>query len=162
MKPANSLIMNYLRLFLTIFSTSFFLSNCVPPSDEKLLDIKIDLTDPTTQRLLEFQDKHLTDSLVRYFLHPNPTYRYLAARSFGSTKDSTALDGLSKLLRDESEDVRMAAAFSIGQIGVRRGERILLDGFDKKDSLLNHRRSNGQILEAIGRCGGLGESDGEH
>lgn len=147
--------MNRLHQILSLLAVVLCLQNCVPPDDRKIIEIKIDLSEPTTQRLLEFQDKGRADSLLRYFSSENPTWRFLAARAFSSMKDSTGLEGLSKLLRDESEEIRVAAAFSIGQIGSRRGEGLLLAGFDKNDSLLQHRQSNGAILEAVGRCGGM-------
>lgn len=130
------------------------LFSCVPPDTTKVVEVNVDISDPVTQRLFEFQDKRLTDSLLRYITHENPTYRFLAARAFGSVQDSTILEKLGRLLRDESEDVRIAAAFAIGQIGSMKGERVLLAGFDKNDSLLAHQESNATILESIGKCGG--------
>lgn len=131
------------------------LFSCVPPDGRKVVEVNVDLSDPVTQRLFEFQDKRLTDSLLRYISHENPTYRFMAARAFGSVQDSTVLEKLGRLLRDESEDVRIATAFAIGQIGSLKGERILLSGFDKNDSLLTHQESNATILEAVGKCGGI-------
>jgi cyclophilin family peptidyl-prolyl cis-trans isomerase/HEAT repeat protein len=136
-----------------IFCLISVLFGCIPPENRKNFNVSVDLSDPVVQRIFEFQDKHLNDSLSKYLTHEDLNYRFLAARAYGSTQDSSALEKLGRLLRDESEDVRVAAAFAIGQIGSVRGERVLLGGFDKSDSLLAHRHSNAAILESIGKCG---------
>ncbi len=145
----------YFQAFFALVAFVFSFTNCVPPEDRVDLSIQIDLKDPATQRLFEFQDRRQRDSLLRYLSHESPTFRYVAARAFGSLRDSAALGELAKLLRDPSDDVRAAAAFAIGQIGSKKGEPILVEGFAKKDSLLNFRLGNAAILEAIGRCGNL-------
>ena len=66
-----------------------FLYACVPYSEEEFTEVIIDLADPEFQRLYDFRNQRLSDSLVRYFNHPNPTYRYEAALSFGSITDTS-------------------------------------------------------------------------
>jgi cyclophilin family peptidyl-prolyl cis-trans isomerase len=143
--------MKHPHIFIYLFFLMFF--GCIPPENRKNFNVSVDLSDPVVQRIFEFQDKHMNDSLSKYLTHEDLNYRFIAARAYGSTQDSSALEKLGRLLRDESEDVRVAAAFAIGQIGNLRGESILLGGFDKSDSLLAHRHSNATILESIGKCG---------
>ena len=94
-----------------------FLAQCMPVQEEKLTDINYDLKDPILQKLYNFQDQRLTDSLLPFFQHKDPTYRYVAANAFASARNKKALQGLVTLLKDEVEEVRIAAAYAIGQIG---------------------------------------------
>jgi cyclophilin family peptidyl-prolyl cis-trans isomerase/HEAT repeat protein len=129
-------------------------TGCVPPDDSTAKQtIRIDLADKKVQQLFEFQDRRMTDSLVQYFKHPNATLRYIAALSFGSSRDSSVLTELISLLSDNVEDVRIAAAYSLGQIGAKKAELALTAAFDSGDSLSQHQRFNATVLEAIGKCG---------
>lgn len=126
---------------------------CVPPSDEVPADVDIRIEDPVFQRIRNFQDRQLRDSLYPYFHHENPTYRYLAAMAFGSIRDSSANDSLALLLADPSDEVRAAAAFAIGQSGAASGEALLLKAFSRDDTAGVYWQANRAILEATGKCG---------
>lgn len=143
---------NILHSTLLILFTLTF--SCVPPEDPILTEVKLELQDSILQRIYTFQDENKTDSLFTYFQHKNPSYRYAAAIAFASTQDEAALARLAALLKnDEVEKVRVAAAYAMGQIGVPKGERLLIEGFKKVDSLGIFKYSNSAILEAVGKCG---------
>ncbi len=133
------------------------LSACTPPDssdqEHKQGVVNLDLHNVRVQKLYNLRDQHNTDSLKIYLSNQDATLRYLAALSFASVRDSNAIDALSPLLRDEVEDVRIAAAFSLGQIGNGKAEKALIQAFEAGDSLANHQRLNAIILEAIGKCG---------
>lgn len=141
-------------LFLTLGQFS-----CIPPDPNKGTlkpgKVNLDLNNPLVQRLYDFRDKHQRDSLEHYFTHPDATLRYIAALAFASVRDSLAIPGLAAMLNDPVEDVRIAAAFSLGQTGKIAGEAPLIRAFDSNDSLSHHQRLNATILEAIGKCGSL-------
>ena len=130
---------------------------CTPPDPDKDKPkpgkVNLDLNNKIVQRLYDFRDKHQTDSLLRYLGHKDPTLRYLAALSFASTLDSVAIQPLIPLLQDLTEEVRIAAAFSLGQIGKPACEAPLIQAFDARDSLSKHQQFNAVVLEAIGKCG---------
>ena len=132
---------------------------CTPPDPDKDKikpgKVNVDLNNKLVQRLHEFRDRHQTDSLLHYLNNRDATLRYLAAMSFASTRDSAAIQPLAPLLRDPVEEVRIAAAFSLGQIGAATCEAILIQAFDATDSLSLHQQYNGVVLEAIGKCGGV-------
>ena len=139
-----------LLLAATIFS-------CVPPREEEILtDVRAgDWSDPINQKIYNFQDQLLSDSLYTYFSNPDPTYRYAAAMAFASVRDSSAVDSLGALLKDPVPQVRQAAAYALGQIGAVDGVEALLAGaFDRYDSLGLSTAVNATILEAIGKSGG--------
>ncbi len=128
-------------------------TGCVPPQEKEVItDIKIDLKDPVFQRIHDWQDQQLSDSLYTYFSHENPTYRYLSALAFASIRDSAAVDRLAALLKDDIDKVRAAAAYAMGQTGAAAAAQPLIDAFDKADSLALHTESNRAILEAVGKC----------
>ncbi len=139
----------WLVVFIVIFC-----SQCLPPEEEKITTITYDINDPELRKILDFQDAFQSDSLVSYFRHNNPTYRYAAAMAFASHQDSTVLDSLVTLLNDEVEGVSVAAAYAIGQIGSSMGEHALVTAFQGEDSTSTPLRFNRAVLEAIGKCGG--------
>jgi cyclophilin family peptidyl-prolyl cis-trans isomerase/HEAT repeat protein len=145
-----------LFLISIVILSSFF--SCIPPEqgNQRSSDkIELNLTDPTVQKLYDFRDKRLSDSLAKYFTNQDATLRYLAALAFASSGDSSQINGLAQLLQDPVEDVRIAAAFALGQTKAAAAEPLLTAAFDGKDSLSNHQRFNAVILEAIGKCGSL-------
>jgi cyclophilin family peptidyl-prolyl cis-trans isomerase/HEAT repeat protein len=147
------------QYFLLVFICITLFAACTPPeysSQSENAIINIDYRDKKVQHLLDLRDQNRSDSLIKYLQHPNTTFRYLAALSFASIKDSFALEPLAELLNDKSEDVKIAAALSIGQMGTVKGERFLINAFLSKDSTSSHQRFNGVVLDAIGRCGTLG------
>jgi cyclophilin family peptidyl-prolyl cis-trans isomerase len=142
--------------FWSILASSLLLS-CVPPDPNRKAgpvdEVNIDLNNKRLQRIYNFRDRQEIDSLIAYFKEPDATARYLAALSFTTFGDSSIVDPLSKLLKDPVEDVRIAAAFSLGQIGAPNAERVLINSFQSDDSLSQHQRFNAVVLEAIGKCG---------
>ncbi len=132
---------------------AFMLVQCLPPTPDPILtEIKQNLEDPLLLKITSFQDYQLTDSLVPYFSHKDPTYRYAAVKAFGSIQDKTVIDSLANLLKDPLEKIRMEAAHAIGQQRDLRGEQFLIDAFEQSDSLGKYKKSNGAILEAVGQC----------
>lgn len=146
------LLQRYLFLFLG--GCIGLQTGCIPYQDEKITEVKLDFRDPEARRIFDFQDKGQVDSLYTYFYHENPTFRYLAARAFGSLQNEDALSNLGVLLHDDVDDVRAAAAFAIGQIGVKRANKTLIDAFEVLDTAGVYAKANSAILEAVGKCGG--------
>ncbi len=134
-----------------------FFTQCTPPDEAQPSgpsgSVNLDLRNKQVQLLYTFRDKRQVDSLRHYLTSPNVTLRYLAALSFASVRDSTIIQALVPLLRDGTEDVRIAAAFALGQIGNIKCEQPLTAGFAANDSTSQHQRFNSIVLEAIGKCG---------
>ncbi|MEK7253139.1 MAG: HEAT repeat domain-containing protein, partial [Bacteroidota bacterium] len=142
-----------MRNYWLLLSLIFILTRCVPPTEEKFSGVNVDITNPEIQALYDLQNKGLTDSLLPYFRHKNPTYRYLSALAFASIKDSLAVKNLWRLLLDPVDEVRIAAAYSLGQIGHPSAQDSLLGAFDRNDTVGVSRFFNAAIMEAIGKCG---------
>jgi cyclophilin family peptidyl-prolyl cis-trans isomerase len=144
------------RLIICLFALSTLLLaqwGCVPPSDEILTDIRLDAKDPLFQKITDFQDRQLVDSLYPYFRHEDPTYRYLSARAFASIRTPRATDSLSLLLKDPIDGVRAAAAYAIGQSGDETAQEWLLRAFARHDTAGRYLAANRAILEATGKLG---------
>lgn len=139
--------------YFLLFILSATLYQCVPPSNEHLTGVFIDFSNPKIQKLYDLQDRGMSDSLFHYFQSENPTYRYLSAMAFSSIQDTSAVDSLARLLSDPIEEVRVAAAYSLGQIGDPKAEKYLLEKFDRYDDSGIVKYFNSAILEAIGKCG---------
>ncbi len=148
------------RSLLFLFFTALLLPfGCTPPEADqqttKKGSVDLDLHNPRVQHIYNLRDRRQTDSLRMFLTDPDATLRYVAALSFASNRDSLAIDALIPCLRDVVEEVREAAAFSLGQIGIPACEKPLLEAFDARDSLSQHQRFNAIVLEAVGKCGTL-------
>lgn len=142
-------------ILLLLLAYALWQSGCIPPNEEKMTDVKVDLKDPLFQKIHDLQDRRQADSLYFYFRNPDPTYRYLAATAFGSVRKPEAIDSLAILLKDEVPEVRAAAAYALGQIGDAKAEPLLLQSFERTDTIGVYKKSNRAILEAIGKVGSL-------
>ena len=141
-----------LTYFLSIL-VPLLLITCVPPEEIVLTEVSRDLRDSTLQKIIVFQDKQQTDSLLTFFRDKDPSYRYAAAMAFGSIKDKRFVDSLAILLDDRIPEVRVAAAYSIGQIGDTKGGALLTNAFEQTDTTGRFRQFNSAVLEAVGKCG---------
>lgn len=144
-----------MRLFF-LLPFVFLLFQCTPPPPPgvpKSAIVNLDLRNPLVQKLYNLRDERKVDSLRIYLNDKEATLRYLAALSFASFRDSTAIGALVPLLHDTVDDVRTAAAFSLGQIGSPKCERPLIDAFASDDTNSLHQRFNAVVLEAVGKCG---------
>lgn len=144
----------FLYIF-SFFTIALFALACVPPeySRDKFEGTSVDFSDKQVQDIYNLLERQSVDSLMRYLSSPNPTLRYVSATAFGSLKEKKALDTLAHLLKDEFVDVRIAAAYAIGQIGETRAENILLNAYEKHDTVGTFAKFNATIMEAVGKCG---------
>ena len=91
-----------------------------------LTEVRHDLQDSIVRKIHNWQDRLESDSILPFFDHRDPTYRYLAARAFGSTKDPAGIDSLVSHLQDPIREVRLVAAYALGQIGHEKAEQELI------------------------------------
>ena len=139
---------------ILIIGLLFLFGSCKQYEAENLTGVKIDLSDPAFQRLIGHKDRHNTDSLQLFLSSSNAIYRYYAALSIGSIQDSSLVDALTPLLKDDVVEVRAAAAFSLGQIRSGQAEQALIDAYERFDTGMVYATANRAILEAVGKCGG--------
>jgi len=137
---------------LPLFWLLIALSACIPPQDKKAEGVRIDLNDPVSNLIYDHQNARNSDSLIYYLSSENPSYRYLAARAFGSFPEisDAALDQLSGLLDEDDELIRTAAAYALGQSGSLRAADSLAQAFDGRDT---YRTYDGTLLAAVGKTG---------
>jgi cyclophilin family peptidyl-prolyl cis-trans isomerase len=140
-------------LLLILAITSII--QCIPPDYKKkdYAGVDIDFNDPVVKTIFDIKDRQSQDSLYKYFKNENPTYRYLAAMSFGSFKEISLIDSFARLFKDDYPDVRIAAAYALGQSGDPKAEPLLLKAYITKDTFKESSRINAAILEALGKCG---------
>ncbi len=124
---------------------------CMPAKEEKLTEINFDLKDPILQQIYNFQDTRNTDSLLMFFDHKDPTYRYASAMAMGSVQDEKAIEDLAILLNDDIHSVGIAAAYALGQTKSEKAEQFLISAFQKDDSLSQSAEFNRAVLEAVGK-----------
>lgn len=149
-------------LFSCLLGLLLWGGGCVPPASEEIITtVELNPTDSMFQRISDWQDLRQSEDLYPMLYHPNPAYRYLAARAFGSIQDEAAVDSLGRLLADPVEDVRVMAAFALGQIGAPEALPHLIRGFNGQDTTGNkiHYPSRRAILEAVGKCGDVATLD---
>lgn len=141
--------------FIFIFSASILLltTSCVPVEEKTEIPFDISMDRPEIRHIFDLQNAQVFDSLKILLANEDPSFRYAAARAFASFQDTAALRPLIPLLMDKQGDVRMMAAYAIGQLGVPSGETPLTDAFDGRDSARLYEKANSQILEAMGKIG---------
>jgi peptidylprolyl isomerase len=113
---------------------------------------------PLLVRVIEWQDRRETDSLVAALAHPSELVRARAALALGSVQAAPTASALVKSLSDSSAAVRRNAAFALGQLGMNLGtgesvetaEQGLLQRWDKETELAVRV----SVIEALGKCGG--------
>ncbi len=139
--------------FLALLFAVLFTESCFPPNEDQDNNVGYTLSDPVVRSIFDAKDRHNRDSLVLYFNHKKAAYRYLAALSFASFKDTAVIPELAKLLKDPVEQVKQAAVFSLGQSFSIKAELPLISAFIAVDSSGPFNKTNGMILEALGKCG---------
>jgi cyclophilin family peptidyl-prolyl cis-trans isomerase/HEAT repeat protein len=151
--------MHFTSAIVWLTFLSALLTNCVPPDRDAARNapvnqVKVDLRNTTVQRVFDFRDRHMADSLAVYLKHPEATIRYVATLGL-AIKDSigTSVPLLAPILSDKVEAVRIAAAYALGQTTSARAEEPLSRAFMSDDSLSEHQSFNAAILEALGKCG---------
>lgn len=125
-----------------IFLIPFFaFFSCSTEKQNNLYD------DPVHRHIADLKDRRMTDSLYQYLDHADPVYRREAAMAFGSIQDTMAISRVSPLLHDEVSDVRIAAAFALGQTRAHAStEALMAAASTEKDSAVLT-----VIAEAIGK-----------
>jgi len=106
-------------------------------------------SDTILQQIMEFQYERNTEGLLEFADNEFAKYREASAMAFASVQDTLAITKLAGLLADTVPEIRIAAAFAIGQTGHVSGAKILNEQFIKEKNDLVKK----QMLEAIGKCG---------
>lgn len=147
--------MNSFRLLFLFVCSSILFVACGGGASTDKTTISIDLNDAVVQQILTIRSKRdadgkaNTEALKTYLAVENPNHRYIAALSLASIQDSMAITVLTDALKDPYEEVRIAAAFALGQTRNPAAIKGLLEAF-MVDSV---RAVQATILEAVGRCG---------
>ncbi len=145
-----------MKRLLLLIPCIVILARCVPPSEQPITDVTVDVRDKRWQKVYELVDRHEIDSLLRYTQDANPTYRYLLAHTLAGLETDKVLDTLVKLLQDPVMEVRSAAAYTLGQSGELKAAPHLLRAFRSKDTLSVDNEFNSTILEAVGKTAEAG------
>lgn len=87
--------------------------------------------------------------LQAYLKHPDPEVRARAVRAVGRLQDPAAVEDLAVLLEDEYPEVRLEAAFALGQIPGRASEKVLLGALRREIGLPLRLR----LIEAAVKAG---------
>lgn len=103
--------------------------------------------DATLKKIYTFQYNQETDSLKKYFNHPNPVHREAAFLAFASVQDTNVVSELFDLLPLEKQaQVRKAIIYSLGQMNTWQNIK-LVQYFD----LEQNWEVKGVCLEAIAK-----------
>lgn len=114
------------------------------------------LPEKTRQAILTAQDLRDARQLSAFLADGNAEVRSLAARSCGSVQDTVHLELLLRLLSDKDKNVRLHAAFALGQMNfvmdsMQRG--IVSQALLKRLGIEENRVVLAQVLEALGKVG---------
>lgn len=140
------------RISTLLFSFTLLVIACVPPSSREESIVDTDILKPEIRRVLDFRNTGEIDSLISQFESPLSSVRYSAAEAFTSLMSSESIEPLIGLLTDQSIDVRVMAAYALGQQGDASAVEPLVEAFKGRDTVSIDNRFNGAILESIGKC----------
>src|SRR6187549_3836643 len=132
---------------------SMVIASCVPVEEKVQAPFDDHLSSSAIRHVYDLQNEQDKDSLILALKSEDPSERFAAARAFASFRDSSALPALYPLLNDPQQQIRLMAAYAIGQIGSNSAEGQLTAAFDGRDSARLYQQSNGIILEAMGKVG---------
>ncbi len=102
----------------------------------------------TVREIYHLKDQRDTERLLTFLSDQSIIYRKEAALAFGSVQDSDALPQLHPLLKDSAEEVRIAAAFAIGQTASPSSLPYLVSALEEENSAPVKQ----QIYKAAGKC----------
>jgi cyclophilin family peptidyl-prolyl cis-trans isomerase/HEAT repeat protein len=131
-----------IRIFLTCAIFLFAFVSCNQKKETNKF------SDETFVKIAEFQDRRLSDSLYQFFDHENPAYRRDAVLAFASIQDTLAISSLGDVLKNDADvDVRIAAAFALGQTVAKGSFSALLEGSfnTRNDTVLR------EVFESFGK-----------
>ena len=105
-------------------------------------------SDELIRKIYILKDKRDGVGLKDYLDHQDPLVRKNAALAFASLQDTAALPALTRLLQDESHEVKIAAAFALGQLYDSGAELPLINALEVEQVPLVRKT----LLEALGKC----------
>lgn len=126
----------------------FFSCNKITQENETSPEANI-FSDSIVRKIYDAKNNRNTQTLLTFLTHEKPEYRRLAALSFASVQDTSAKTQLFSSLNDIDEEVRINAAFALGQLFDTLVEQQLIKAFESESSLVVQKN----LLEAIGKCG---------
>lgn len=102
------------------------------------------------EQILRVEDaRRPCQELLLLFNNPEPAVRARAIEAVAKLQDSTCTGGVLRMLADVNHNVRLEAAFALGQLGSFESEPFLLRRLFSKDIIEVRAR----ILEALGKVG---------
>jgi cyclophilin family peptidyl-prolyl cis-trans isomerase/HEAT repeat protein len=135
-----------------IFFLLIILSACGTQglNDEPSVKAENKFSDEEQRIIYNHQDRRETASLIAYLSNENAEYREQACLALASVQDSTALGSLTSRLKDSTTDVRLAAAYAIGQLKSEMAADSLLFALAWEQTPIVRK----VLLEALGKCSG--------
>lgn len=125
-----------------IFTFSVFFSLCFN------LLAQNKFTDITQQKIHEYQDRRQSKLLLPYLSSKNAFYRYSAVLAFASVQDSNIAPHLFNRLKVEKfTEIRMAAAYSLGQLRNAKFCNQLIVAYKREKDF----KVKNVLMEAIGK-----------
>lgn len=102
------------------------------------------------EKILAVEDQRAACQLVLDYLeNDEPRVRVRALQAIARLEDSTCVEAVAAMLDDVNHNVRIEAAFALGQIKASTGEAALIERLAVKDLMSVKRR----LLEALGKIG---------
>ncbi len=102
------------------------------------------------EQILRFENSRAScDSLVKYLSSSEPKIRARAVEAMGKLQDPSCLEGLTEMLNDLNHNVRIQAAFALGQLGNSQAENTLIARVSEKELT----KVKIHIVEALSKIG---------
>lgn len=83
-----------------------------------------------------FRRRDVSDVLVKYLNHPNPSFRLNAIEGLGNQKDPALVKNIKPFLSDQDEVIRMSAIEAIGELGGDEAFHLLVSFLEDKSGFM--------------------------
>lgn len=133
-----------------ILFINLFFANCAGNRSSNT-PVDLDLKDPILQEIYNLQTERNGKGLLSFMNNSNSSYRYASTLAFGSVQDTTLLDSVALRLKDSNEQVRIAAAFALGQMRHPAAVEYIVKSFIRDSSAV----VKAAMLEAMGKIGSI-------
>ena len=115
-----------------------------------LLTLACEKSTNQLESILRLEDRRVAcDSLINFIYNPDPKIRARTVEALGKLQDPSCLALPLKMLDDSNPEVRLEAAFALGQLGDVKAEEELIDRLAVEESIPVRIR----IVEALGKLG---------
>ncbi len=145
---------NFLAIILSISIIFFGICGCSsevekPAIAGNMQTQNIYKNDTILQNIVELQVLGNSNEIEKYLTYSEAKYKIHSLYALASIADSASIKAMHKMLQSPDKNVRLAAAYAIGQLKMEESEAVLLQRYQSETEDFVKE----EILISLGKCG---------